>query len=153
MLTLSVDAVGLNCKAKVFEVLPALAVSVAVCAVLTEAIVAEKLVVSAPSATSTDDGTFTAASLLDRLTLAPPVVAAEFSVIEQEYVPDPTTQDVLQVKALSAGPFRIVLSAVAAVTIDDPPQPERARGIQAETNRNAKNRRLLMYQMPELLCA
>jgi hypothetical protein len=62
---------------------PALAVSVAVCAVLTVETAAWKLALVAPAATVTEAGTVTAVELLDRLTTWPPVGAAAFNVTVQ----------------------------------------------------------------------
>ncbi len=86
---LSVGTPVPNCRAKVLATLPALAVSVTVCAVLTEETVAVKLAVVAPAATVTVAGTVTAELLLARLTVNPPLAAAAFSVTVQLSVPAP----------------------------------------------------------------
>ena len=87
-----------SCRAKVFETLPALAVSVTVAAVLTAVTVAEKLAVVAPAATVTEAGTVTAELLLARLTANPPVAAAAFSVTVQVSVPAPVIEPLEQVR-------------------------------------------------------
>ena len=71
------------------------------CVVATEDTVAEKLAVVAPAATVTVPGTVTAALLLDRLTVVPPLAAAALSVTEQESVAGPTTELLAQVNELS----------------------------------------------------
>jgi len=102
-LTLSVGAAALSCRAKDALAPPALAVNVAVWAVLTDATVAWKLALEAPADTVTVAGTTTALSLLARLTVNPPVVAAAFSVTVQVSVPPPLMELLLQLKALSTG--------------------------------------------------
>jgi hypothetical protein len=87
--TVRVGTAAFNCRAKVSGVPPVLADSVAVCAVVTDETVAEKLALLAPAATVTDDGTVTDASLLERLTANPPLAAAVFTVSVQASVPDP----------------------------------------------------------------
>jgi hypothetical protein len=67
-------------------------------------------------------GTVTAALLLDRLTLRPPLGAAAFSVTVQASVPEPVMDELLQESEVSAAagvpvvpvPFR-VMAAVALV--------------------------------------
>jgi hypothetical protein len=96
--------------------LPALAVKVTVCAVLTEETVAVKLALLAPAATVTEAGTVTAVLLLARLTVNPPLAAAAFSVTVQLSVPAPVMDPLAQVSALNTGtpvPLRLT-------TVDDP---------------------------------
>jgi hypothetical protein len=102
-LTLSVGTAVPSDRAKVFETLPALAVRVAVCAVLTDETVAVKLAVVEPAATVTEAGTVTVELLLARLTVKPPVAAAAFSVTVQLSVPDPVNEPLVQLSALSTG--------------------------------------------------
>jgi hypothetical protein len=102
-LTLSVGTAALNVSAKVFDTLPALAVRVAVCAVLTEETVAVKVAVVEPAATVTEAGTVTALLLLARLTAKPPVGAAAFRVTVQLSVPDPVNDPLVQLSALNTG--------------------------------------------------
>jgi hypothetical protein len=82
--------------AKVWVALPAVAVNVTVCAVLNVFTVAEKFALLDPAATVTDAGTVTAALLLDRFTVNPPVAAAAFRVTVQLSLPklfiDPPAQ-------------------------------------------------------------
>ena len=79
----SVGTVAPSCSAKVFVVPPALAVSVTLCAVLTELTVAVNPALVCPAGMLMEDGTVTAELLLDRLTVNPPVAAATFSVTGQ----------------------------------------------------------------------
>jgi hypothetical protein len=92
--------------------LPALAVSVAACALETEETVAVKLPVVEPAATVTDGGTETAVSLLARLTAKPPVAAAEFSDTEHASVPDPVTVPLVQETPVRTGtPVPVTLTS------------------------------------------
>jgi hypothetical protein len=102
-LTPSVDTFEPSCSANVFEAPPALAVSVTVCAVLTDVTVAEKLAVVAPAGTVTVAGTATAELLLPRLTASPPVTAAEVRVTVQLSVPAPVIELLKQLSEPSAG--------------------------------------------------
>lgn len=111
-LTLSVDTVTFNCRAKVAETLAAVAVSVVVCAFETEETVAEKLALVAPAATVTDEGTMTAVLLLARVTAKPPVAAAAFRVTEHVSVPAPVIDELVQEIVLSTGtpvPVRLIV--------------------------------------------
>jgi hypothetical protein len=99
--TVSVGAVAFSCRTKVSERLPALAVSVADCAVATGNTVAVKTVLVVFAGTVTVPGTVTAALLLDRLTMSPPDGAAALSVTVQESVPEPVMDVLLQERALN----------------------------------------------------
>jgi hypothetical protein len=102
-LTESVDAAGLSCRENVWEVPPALAVNVAVCAVLTAETVAEKLAEVAPAAMVTEAGTETEVLLLARPITEPPVAAAAFTVTVQASVPAPVMEAFVQDSPVSAG--------------------------------------------------
>ena len=102
-LTLSVAVPDPSCSGKVLDVLPALAVNVTVCAVLTVETVAVKLALVAPAATVTLAGTVTAELLLARLTANPPLAAAAFSVTVQLSVPAPVIVPLVQVRPLNTG--------------------------------------------------
>jgi hypothetical protein len=95
-------AAGDRVNSKDFETLPAVAVRVALCVVVTEATVAVKLAVVAPAATVTLTGTVTEALLLERVTAMPPVGAAAFSVTVQLSVPAPEMDAFVQLRALNA---------------------------------------------------
>jgi hypothetical protein len=95
-------------------VLPALAVSIAVCAVLTDATVAEKPALVAPAGTVTEAGTVIDELLLERLTVNPPLAAAAFNVSVQASVPAPVIDAFEQETAVSTGtPVPVRLIAVA----------------------------------------
>ncbi len=94
-----------SCSANVFAMPLALAVRVTVTAVLTVETVAVKLAVVAPLATVTEAGTETAELLLARLTVNPPLPAAELNVTVQLSVPAPLNDPVVQLSALSDGPL------------------------------------------------
>jgi hypothetical protein len=93
---------GLSCTANDSETLPAVAVNVAVCIELTTAAVAVKLALVAFARTVTETGTVIDASLLERLTIIPPLGAAALRVTVQASVPAPVIAPLVQVNALSA---------------------------------------------------
>ena len=102
-LTPRVGVAAPSCSAKVLLALPALAVSVTVCALLTAVTVAEKVALEEPEATVTDAGTVTAELLLARFTAKLPLAAAAFSVTEQLSVPAPVIDPLVQLSPLSTG--------------------------------------------------
>ena len=116
-LILSVGTAAFNCRAKVFDTLPELAVRVADCAVPTDVTVAVKATLVAFAGTMTVAGTVTAALLLDRFTLSPLLAAAEVSVTVQASVPDPVMEPLLQEMPLNAAgtavpvPLRVITAA------------------------------------------
>jgi hypothetical protein len=99
-LTLSVGTEAPNFSAKVFDKLPALAVRVTVCAVLTEETVAVKVALLAPAFTSSEVGTVTALLLLARLTVNPRLPAAPFRDTVQLSLPASAMELLLQLSAL-----------------------------------------------------
>ena len=104
-----------NCKANVFATVPALAVSVAVCAELTVETVAEKLALVAPAATVTVAGNVTAVLLLARFTAKPPVAAAAFRDTVQLSVPAPVSDPFAHTSPLRTGtpvPLRATVTDV-----------------------------------------
>ena len=70
---------------------------------LTEATVAEKLALVAPTATVTEAGTVTEELLLARTTGNPPLGAAAFSETVQASVPEPVIEELPQESAVSTG--------------------------------------------------
>lgn len=92
----------LSATAKVSVTLPAEAVNVAVCAVVTAETVAVKLALLAPAATVTEAGTESEVLLLDKLTTSPPVPAAAVKETVHASLPDPANDELLQETALSA---------------------------------------------------
>ena len=101
-LTLSVGMAAFNCRAKLFETPPALAVSVTACAELTEETVAVNPALVAFAGTVTVAGTVTAALLLARLTTKAPLAAAAVKVTVQASVPAPVIEVLLHEIALNA---------------------------------------------------
>jgi hypothetical protein len=101
-LRLKVGTAGFNCRAKVFETLPALAFNVTAWAVVTDETVAVNAALVALAGTVTVAGTVTAALLLERLTLSPPLGAAALSATVQASVPAPVMDALPQETALSA---------------------------------------------------
>jgi hypothetical protein len=120
VLTLNVDVEVPSCSANVLAELPALAVSVTDCEVLTEEIVAVKLALVAPAGTVTDAGTVTAELLLARLTRNPPPAAAALTVTLQLSVPVVVIDPLAQVNEFRTGtpvPLRLRLVEVPEVEL------------------------------------
>jgi len=92
-----------SCSETVREVLPVVAVSVADCALLTDATFAVNAALVAVAGTMTDPGTVTAALLLDSPTLNPPVGAEPDKLTVQESASDPVIEMLLQFTALTVG--------------------------------------------------
>jgi hypothetical protein len=115
VLTPNVDRDAPSCRAKFCDAPPALAISVAVCAVLTAVTVVVKGALVEPAATVTEAGTVAAVLLLARLTTNPPVAAAAFSVTVQLSVPAPVIEPLEQVSPVNTGtPAPLRLTAVDA---------------------------------------
>ena len=95
-LMVNVGTAAFNCKAKVLETPPALAVRVTDCAVVTEDTVAVNPALVALAGTTTVAGTVTAVLLLLKPTLTPPLPAAELSVTVQLSLPAPVIDALLQ---------------------------------------------------------
>lgn len=102
LVTVSAGVAAFNWSASTCELLPALAVMFAVCAVATEETVAENPALFAFAGTVTELGTLTAALLLDSLTLNPPVDAGAVSVTVHASVPVAVKVEVVQASAVSA---------------------------------------------------
>ena len=84
----------------------------AVCAVVTEVMVAVNTVLLDPAGTVSEAGIVTALLLLARFTTAPPVAAAAFNVAVQLSVPAPVIAPLLQLSELSTGapvPLRLMI--------------------------------------------
>ena len=101
-LTVNVGTAAFNCRAKVLETPPALAVRVTACAVVTEDTVAVNPALVALAGTTTVAGTVTAALLLVKPTLKPPLPAAALSVTVQVSLPEPVIDALLQDSPLKA---------------------------------------------------
>ena len=84
------------------DALPALAVTVSVCVVVTGATVAVNPALVALAGIVTVVGTVTDALLLERLTVNPPEGAAEVSVTVHASVPEPVIDDVAHANPLNA---------------------------------------------------
>ena len=102
LIALSAAVTAFSCTAKVFDTLPAVAVTVAVWAEVTAVTVAVKLALVALAGTCTIAGTVRAVLLLDRLTFKPPDGAADVSVTLHVSEPAPVRDALLQVRLLSA---------------------------------------------------
>ncbi len=102
-----------SCRAKVSVTVPALAVRVAVCAVLTGETVAVNVALLAPAATVSVAGTDTALLLLARLTPNPLLGAAALSATVQESVPAPVIDPLAQLNT----PRFVVFVAPAEVPV------------------------------------
>jgi hypothetical protein len=101
------------------ETVPEVAVRVTVCAVVTEAMVAEKAALVALAGTVTVAGRVTAGLLLERLTFNPPLPAAELRVTVQTSVPDPVIEALVQESTLGvpgvAAPVPVPLRLIIAI--------------------------------------
>jgi hypothetical protein len=106
-LMVSVGTAAFNCRPKVRETPPALAVSVAACAVETDDTVAVNPALLALAGTTTVAGTVTAALLLVTDTLTPPVPAGPLSVTVHASVPAPVIDALLQ-----DSPLKVVAAVV-----------------------------------------
>jgi hypothetical protein len=95
-LTVNVGTAGFNCRAKVFDTPPVLAVRVTDCAVVTEVTVAVNPALVALAGTTSVAGTVTAVLLLLTPTLTPPLPAAELRVTVQLSLPAPVSDALLQ---------------------------------------------------------
>jgi hypothetical protein len=111
-LTASVGTAAFNCRAKVSDTPPALAMSVTVCSELTGERVAVNPALVAPAGTVTVTGTMTAGLLLARLAVSPPLGAAAFSVTVQASVADPVRALLVQFNELN-----VVVPTVVAVPL------------------------------------
>ena len=112
-LTVNVGTAAFNCRAKLLETPPALAVSVTACPVETDDTVAVNPALLALAGTTTVAGTTTAALLLAKDTLKPPLPAGPLSVTVQASLPDPVIDALLQDRALN----------VAATAVPVPVRP------------------------------
>ena len=101
-LTVNVGNAAFSCKAKLLETLPALAVRVTACAVVTDDTVATNPALVALAGTTTVVGTVTAALLLVKPTLKPPLPAAVVSVTVHASLPAPVIDALLHDNALNA---------------------------------------------------
>jgi hypothetical protein len=107
------------------ESVPAVAVRVAVCVVVTDAVVTEKATLVALAGTVTVAGRATAALLLERLTLSPPIPAAALRFTVQELVPAPVIEELVQANAVS-------MPAPVPLNITVEPQPDRNKTVQQD---------------------
>jgi hypothetical protein len=112
-LMVNVGTPAFNCRAKVLETPPALAVRVTACAAVTDDTVAVNPAPVALAGTTTVAGTVTAALLLTNDTLKPPVPAGPLSVTVQASLPAPVIDALLQDNALK----------VAATAVPVPVRP------------------------------
>ncbi len=106
-----------NLRAKFSDTPPALAVSVTVCDVLTEVMVAAKPALAAPAGTFTVAGTAAALLLLPRPTVNPALPAAAFSVTVQLSFPAAVIDPLEQVRPFNTGtpvPLRLTTVDVPA---------------------------------------
>jgi hypothetical protein len=128
----SVGVPALSCSETVREELPVVAVSVADCALVTDATFAVKVALVAVAGTVRALGTFTAVVLLARLTLIPPVGAEPDRLTVHESANDPVIEVLLQLTALTVGatvvpaPLRVTVAPGALLEIVNCPVDELA---------------------------
>ena len=120
-LMVSVGTAAFNCRAKVFDTPPVLAVRVTDCAVVTEVTVAVNPALVALAGTTTVAGTVTAVLLLLNPTLTPPLPAAELSVTVQLSLPAPVRDALVQDNELKVPDTAVPvpLSPISAVPLVD----------------------------------
>ena len=122
VLSVRVGVEGPSWILKVFETPPAVAVNVAVCAALTVDTVVVNPMLDAFAGTVTVAGTATAALLLERFTVIPPLTAFELSATVQASVPAPVIDPLLQESAFNAGvpcATPVPLRPISAVALTD----------------------------------
>ena len=108
------------------------AVSVADCAVDTEATLAVNVALEAVAGTVTDAGTDTELLLLDKPTVTPPVGAEPESVTVHESDNDPVSEVVPHVNPLTVGaravpvPLKLTVAVEAVLAIESCPETELA---------------------------
>jgi len=136
VLTLRMGATAPNSSANDCEIPATFAVTATSCAVLTEFTVAVKPALVSPAGTLTEAGTVTAALLLDRLTVSPPLAAAAFNVTVQLSVPAPVMALVAQLTPVGTGiPVPLKVTAVedpldaSLVTVTCPDSDPAAPGL------------------------
>jgi hypothetical protein len=100
-LTVNVGLEAFNCRGKLLETPPALAVSVTVCDDETDKTFAVNPVLVALAGINTVGGTTTAALLLARFTPTPPAPAAALRVTTQLLFPDPVIDALLHERAFN----------------------------------------------------
>src|SRR5208282_702112 len=115
------DDTAFNCSAKLWASPERLAVRTAVCVVATEATVALKPALVAPSGTTTVAGTVTELLLLLRLTVMPPAAAGELRVTVQESDVDPNSEALAQVSELRGAEEEAVVPVPLSATTNEPP--------------------------------
>ena len=120
-LMVSVGTAAFNCRAKVFDTPPVLAVRVTDCAVVTDVTVAVNPALVALAGTATVAGTVIAVPPLLNPTLTPPLPAAELSVTVQLSLPAPVSDALLHDTELNvpAAAVPVPLSAITAVPLID----------------------------------
>jgi hypothetical protein len=121
LLKVKPGAVAFSVSAKVFEIPPAVAVSVAVWFEVTAVAVAVKLALVAPAAIVTDAGTVTAPLLLDNVTVVA-VVAAAVSATVQASVPAPISDPLLHDNEFRLTGVLPLPDQKAAICITHPPR-------------------------------
>ena len=114
----SVAAPPVSLSETVFDALPVVAVSVTVCAVLTEATSAVKVALEAVAGTVTDPGTVTAELLLFRATLMPPEGADPDRFTVHESASSPVIEVLPHEIALTAGVAVVPVPLRETVAVD-----------------------------------
>jgi hypothetical protein len=136
----TLDPTTFSCKAKALEMPPALAVKVTDCAVDTDDTIVVNPALVALGGIVTVTGTVTAAALLVRPTLKPPLPAAAFSVTVQVSLPDPITDPLVQESALNVADAPVPVPAVPAFVVAAVvlpgllPQPDTAMTMKQHAN-------------------
>lgn len=138
-----------SCRAKLLETEPALAVKVTACEEVKDETLAVNPALVAFTGTTSVAGTVTAALLLARLTLRPPVPAATVSVTVQLSLPDAVMDALLQDKPLNAAAVDVPV-AVGLFAAVPQPNGERATRRHADIANSSVYRPLSLLIEPRL---
>ena len=118
-LMVSAGVAAFNCSARLFEELPDDALTVADCAVVTDATVAVKDTVLAVAGTVTELGTATALLVLESATVTPPVGAVPDSVTVHESLSAPVIEVLPQETPLTVGAAEVPVPLRVTEELED----------------------------------
>lgn len=117
-LTLSAAVAAFSCSDTDRDVVPVVAVTVALCAVVTEAMFAVNVALLAAAGTITDAGTVTKLLLLPRLTLTPPMGAEPDKLTVHRSASDPVIEVLLHEIPLTVGATNVPVPLRPTVAVE-----------------------------------
>lgn len=118
-LMVSAGVAAFNCSARLFEELPDDALTVADCAVVTDATLAVKDAALAVAGTVTELGTVTALLLLESATVTPPVGAVPDNVTVHESLSAPVIEVLPQETPLTVGAAEVPVPLRVTEELED----------------------------------